>query len=143
MDSGKPYFLLAWVLFFGLHRATPAYSFETVSLKEYKVQALKVNNPVDLTRLLLNKTFQVNSPDFVLQFFFSGPNILGIVFKRDTTKSLFVRWCFFRNCEESPRDYVSVIGQPHSPPFVNNFFQIKHPPGLNYRFQGLHFFTRK
>jgi hypothetical protein len=126
-----------------LHPAAPAYSFETVSLKEYKIQATKINNPVDLTRLSRNKSFQVNSPDFVLQFFFSGPDILGIFLKRNFDKALFVRWCLFRNCEESPYDYVSVIANPHSPPLVNNFFQIKHPPGLNYHFQGLHFFTRK
>ncbi len=143
LESRQTLSLPYFGLILGWPRVAPAHSFETVSLKEYKVQALKVNNPVDLTRLPLNKTFQVNSPDFVLQFFFSGPDVLGIIFKRNLDKALFVRWCLFRNCEESPFDYVSVIGQPHGPPLVNNFFQIKHPPGLNYRFQGLHFSARK
>lgn len=121
---------------------SPAQCFETVSLKTYKTTATTVSNPVDLTRLALNKTFQVGSTDFILQFFFSGPDMLGVVFKRDLNKSLFVRWCFFRNCEESPHDFVSVIAQPHGPPLTGGFFQIKHPPGLDYHFQGLYFFTK-
>ena len=121
---------------------TPAHSLEKISLKTYKTQAIKVNNPVDLTRIPLNKTFQVNSPDFVLQFFFTGPDILGIVFKRNLDKAIFMRWCFFRNCEESPFDYVSVIAQPNSPPLANGFFETKFPHGLNYHFQGLHFFSK-
>lgn len=130
------------LLFIGFQLATPAYSFENISLKKYNTQAIKINNPVDLTRLPLNKTFQVNSPDFVLQFFFSGPDVLGIIFKRNLDKALFVRWCFFRNCEESPFDYVSVIAQPHGPPLANGFFKTEFPPGLNYHFQGLHFYIR-
>jgi len=125
-----------------LYTAIPTYSFETISLKKYQTQAIKIDNPINLTRLPLNKTFQVNSPDFVLQFFFSGPDVLGIIFKRNLDKALFVKWCFFRNCEESPFDYVSVIAQPHGPPLANGFFEIKFPPGLNYHFQGLHFYTR-
>jgi hypothetical protein len=130
------------VLLFCLQSTNPAHSFEKISLKKYKTQAIKVSNPVDLTRLPLNKSFQVNSPDFVLQFFFSGPDVLGIIFKRNLDKSLFVKWCFFRNCEESQFDFISVIAQPHSPPLANGFFETKFPPGLNYHFQGLHFYTR-
>ena len=138
----KKLFIIVFFLLIGIQLATPAHSFERVSLKKYKTQSIKVDNPVDLTRLPLNKTFQVNSPDFVLQFFFSGPDVLGIIFKRDLDKALFVRWCFFRNCEESPFDFISVIGQPQGPPLVNGFFETKFPPGLNYHFQGLHFYTR-
>ena len=134
-------FLVAFLLI-RLQLPAPAYSFENVSLKKHKIQATKVDNPVDLTRLALNKSFQVNSPDFVLQFFFSGPDVLGIVFKRDLNKAIFVRWCFFRNCEESQFDFISVIAQPHGPPMANGFFETKFPPGLNYHFQGLHFYTR-
>lgn len=130
------------VLLIGFQWATPAHSFENISLKKYKNQAIKVDNPVDLTRLSINKTFQVNSPDFVLQFFFNGPDVLGIIFKRNLDKALFVKWCFFRNCEDSPFDYVSVIAQPHGPPLANGFFETKFPPRLNYHFQGLLFFTR-
>lgn len=134
-------FLVAFLLI-GLQIPTPAYSVENISLKKYKTQAIKVSNPVDLTRIALNKSYQVNSPDFVLQFFFSGPDVLGIVLKRNLDKALFVRWCFFRNCEESPFDFISVIAQPHGPPLANGFFETKFPPGLNYHFQGLHFYTR-
>ena len=142
ITTQKTLILTAMIFFIGFQPVTPAYSFENISLKKYKTQAIKVNNPVDLTRLPLNKTFQTNSPDFVLQFFFTGPDVLGIIFKRNLDKALFVRWCFFRNCEESPFDYVSVIAQPHGPPLANGFFEIKFPPGLNYHFQGLYFYTR-
>jgi hypothetical protein len=138
----KRLLLIAMVLFIGFQSATPAHAFENISLKKYNSQAIKVGNPVDLTRLPLNKTFQVNSPDFVLQFFFSGPDVIGIILKRDLDKALFVKWCFFRNCEESQFDFVSVIAQPHGPPLVNGFFEAKFPPGLNYHYQGLHFYTR-
>jgi hypothetical protein len=138
----KTLLLIAIVLFIGFRSAAPAHAFENISLKKYKTQAIKVDNPVDLTRLPLNKTFQVNSPDFVLQFFFSGPDVLGIILKRDLDKALFVKWCFFRNCEESQFDYVSVIAQPQGPPLANGFFETKFPPGLNYHYQGLHFYTR-
>ncbi|MDH3256110.1 MAG: hypothetical protein OEM27_00695 [Nitrospinota bacterium] len=138
----KTLIFLVTIYFIGFQLAAPAYSFESISLKKYKTQATKVDNPVDLTRLPINKTFQVNSSDFVLQFFFSGPDLLGIVFKRDLDKPLLVKWCFFRNCEESLFDYVAVIAQPHGPPLANGFFETKFPPGLSYHFQGLYFFTR-
>jgi len=142
LNTGRFLLFQVLVLFFCLLSASPAYAFEKISLKKYKTLAIKTDNPVDLTRLPLNKTFQVNSPDFVLQFFFNGPDMLGIIFKRNLDKPLFVKWCFFRNCEESPFDYVSVIAQPHGPPLANGFFETKFPPGLNYHFQGLHFYTR-
>jgi hypothetical protein len=137
----KALFIVA-VLCIGSQLVTPAYSFENISLKKYKNQAIKVDNPINLSRLPLDKSFQVNSPDFVLQFFFTGPDILGVILKRNLDKALFVKWCFFRNCEDNPFDYVSVIAQPHGPPLANGFFEIKHPPGLNYHFQSLHFYTR-
>jgi hypothetical protein len=130
------------IFIIGFQMATPAYSFEKVSLKKYNIQAIKVHNPVDLTRLPLNKTFQINSPDVVLQFFFSGPDVIGIILKRNLDKTLFVKWCFFRNCEESQFDFVSVIAQSNSPPLANGFFETRFPPGMNYHFQGLHFYTR-
>ncbi|NIQ03168.1 MAG: hypothetical protein GWM98_24605 [Nitrospinaceae bacterium] len=110
-------------------------------MKKYPFQAFKVDNPVDLTRLPLNQSFQVNHPDFVLQFFFSGPNILGFILKRNKDEPIFMRWCFFRNCEESPHDYVSVIAQAYNPPYDGSFFEIKFPTGLDYHFQGLRFYT--
>jgi hypothetical protein len=141
-NSSKLLLIFTVVWLFVLLLETPAHSFKKVSLKKYKTQAIKVDNPVNLTRLPLNKTFQVNSSDFVLQFFFSGPDVLGIVLKRNLDKAIFIRWCFFRNCEESSFDYVSVIAQPHRSPLANGFFETKFPPGLNYHFQALHFYTR-
>jgi len=142
LNTGTFLLVQVSVLFFCLLSVSPADAFEKISLKKYKTLAIKTDNPVDLTRLPLNKTFQVNSPDFVLQIFFNGPDMFGIIFKRNLEKPLFVKWCFFRNCEESPFDYVSVIAQPHGPPLANGFFEIKFPPGLNYHCEGLHFYTR-
>jgi len=117
----------------------PAHAYETISLKEYPTLATKVDNPVDLMRLPKGKTFQVNTDHYVLQFFFSGQNLLGVIFKRDLSQPIHLRWCFFRSCEESPLDYKVVIANPNRPPFKENFFEVKFPPGLQYQFQGLHF----
>jgi len=117
----------------------PAHGYENISLKEYPILATKIENPVDLMRLPKGKTFQVNTDHYVLQFFFSGQNLLGMIFKRDLSQPIYLRWCFFRNCEESPFDYKVVIANPHQPPFKENFFEVKFPPGLQYQFQGLNF----
>ena len=116
-----------------------AHAYENISLKEYPALATKVDNPVNMMRLPKGKTFQVNTDHYVLQFFFSGQNLLGMIFKRDLSLPIHLRWCFFRNCEESPFDYKVVIANPHQAPFKGNFFEVKFPPGLQYQFQGLHF----
>ena len=109
----------------------PAYGYENISIKEYLTLATKIENPVDLMRLPKGKTFQVNTDHYVLQFFFSGQNLLGIIFKRDLSQPIHLRWCFFRNCEESPFDYKVVIANPHQPPFKENFFEVKFPAFKN------------
>ena len=139
----KTLILLVALVFIGSQLASPAYSFESISLKKYKIQATKIKQSCEFDPgSPLNKTFQVNSPDFVLQFFFSGPDLLGVILKRNLDKPLFIKWCFFRNCEPSSFDFVSVIAQAHNPPLANGYFETKFPPGLNYHFQGLHFYTR-
>ena len=121
----------------------PSDAFETVSLKKYPHLSIPISNPVDLTKLPVGKTFQVNHPHFVLQFFFSEQEILGIIFKRDKKFPLYMRWCFFRSCEESPFDYTVVIAQPESAPFDRGYFSVGFPPQIQYEFQGLKFFTLK
>jgi len=117
----------------------PAHAYETISLKEYPTLATKIANPVNLMRLDKTKTFQINTDHYILQFFFNGQNLLGIIFKRDLSKPIHLRWCFFRSCEENPFDYKVVIANPHQAPFKDNYFEVKYPPGLHYQFQGLHF----
>ncbi len=126
-----------------LNFPNPSHSFQPVSLKTYPTRALVVTSPIDLTKLSRKDTYQINDPNFILQFFFSGPKILGIILKRDPRFPVKMRWCFFRDCEESPYDYNVVIAEASNPPFVENFFEVKLPPGLQYNFQGLYFSSRK
>ena len=69
----------------------PSDAFETVSLKKYPHLSIPISNPVDLTKLPVGKTFQVNHPHFVLQFFFNEQEILGMIFKRDKKFPLYMR----------------------------------------------------
>lgn len=125
------------------HLAWPlcAFPFEPVSIKKFPQKAIPVTNPVDLTVLPLRETFQINHPRYVLQFFFSGPNILGIILKRDLRFPIHLRWCFFRDCTESPFDYNVMIADSYAPPLEDGVFEIRFPPQLKYNFQGLHFST--
>jgi len=107
---------------------TPSDAFETVSLKKYPTLSIPIPNPVDLTKLPAGKTFQVTHPHFVLQFFFSEKNVLGIIFKRNKKFPLYLRWCFFRSCEESQFDYTAVIAQSQSPPFDQGLHFSKRLP---------------
>lgn len=104
---------------------------------------MQVSNPVNLTKLYHGKTYQVATPYFILQFFIEGKDLSGVIVKRDKRQGLRVRWCLFRNCEESPYDYSVTIAEPLSPPYDEEFFTVKLPPGLQYDFQGLDFFTPK
>ena len=113
--------------------------FEPISLKKYTQRAFPVPNPMVISKLDYGKTFQVSSPRFIIQFFFNNKNIIGMVLKRDKKYPLRLRWCFFKNCEESQYDYKSVIAEAYSPPFDQGFFEIKFPPTIRYRFQGLEF----
>ena len=123
--------------------AGTALAVEKISLKKYPHLGIPVSNPVNLKDLPKGKTFQVKLPHVLLQFFFNGQDIFGVIFKRDKRYPIFLRWCFFRNCEESPYDYKSVIADAYSPPFDQNFFSVKFPPLLQYEFQGLDFTTPK
>lgn len=118
---------------------TPSSGVEKISLNSYPILSLPVPNPMDLTVLPSKKTFQVTNSHFILQFFFAGGEIYGIIFKRDKDYSIHMRWCFFRSCEESSYDYTSVIAPAHKPPFDQGFFSAKLPPQIKYRFQGLEF----
>ena len=112
-----------------------------ISLQKYFQLSTPISNPIDLTKLPHGKTFQVATPYFILQFFFDGKNLSGVVYKRDKRQIIRVRWCLFRNCEHSPYDYNVTIAESYSPPFDDDFFTVKFPPGLQYEFQGLEFFT--
>jgi len=133
------YAFLIGILIVFLPSTSTAQGFETISLKEYKDLAIKVPNPINRMELPRGKSYQVNTKHYVLQFFFNGRNILGVIYQRDPKYPIHVRWCFFRDCEESPFDFKVVIANPHQPPFEDSYFQVKYPPGLQYQFQGLHF----
>jgi hypothetical protein len=123
---------------FGLN-PSHATEFKSISLKKYPQTAFPVPNPMVISKLEYGKTFQVSEPHFILQFFFNNKNIMGMILKRDKKYPIRVRWCFFKNCEESPFDYKSVIAEAYSPPFDQGFFEIRFPPGIQYQFQGLEF----
>ena len=110
-----------------------------VSLKQFATKAIAVSNPVNLMDLPLGGIFQINHPKFTLQFFQEGIRVRGIIFKRDPDSPILIRWCFFRNCEESPFDYKAVLAQRHEKPFNEDFFQVMLPAKLKYKFQGMHF----
>jgi hypothetical protein len=112
-----------------------------ISLKNYSVLSIPVPNPVNITSLPRGKSFQITNQNFLLQFSFSGRNLSGFIIKRNKDKGIRLRWCMFRNCEHSPYDYTVTIAEPNSPPFESNFFTISFPPGLQYEFQGLEFFS--
>ncbi|OGW14075.1 MAG: hypothetical protein A3K09_05545 [Nitrospinae bacterium RIFCSPLOWO2_12_FULL_47_7] len=112
-----------------------------ISLKKYPLLGTYIPNPIDLTKLPRGKTYQIAAPHFILQFFFDGKNLSGVIAKRDQRQIIRVRWCLFRNCEHSPYDYSVTIAESFSPPFEDGFFTVKFPPGLQYEFQGLEFFT--
>ena len=124
-----------------LHAFSPAgYCYDTVSLKEYSDLNTPVPSKVELNRLPLGKTFQVNHPpQFTLQFLVNNRDILGYIFKRNPKYGIRVHWCFFRSCEESPHDLNEIIAKPQQPPFNEVFFSVKSPLLLQYNFQGLEF----
>lgn len=111
------------------------------SLDISRNRAIQVSNPMDLTRVPPGQVYQINHPHFILQFFFSGQNLMGFVLKRDPAYPIFVRWCFFRSCEESPFDYKAVLANRQQSPFTEEFFQLRLPVRHNYKFQGLEFTT--
>jgi hypothetical protein len=128
---------LVWVL------ASPAYAVERVSLKKYPALSLQVPNPMETAKLQARQTFQVNHKEFVLQFFFNERDVFGYILKRNKSRPIHFRWCFFRSCEESAYDYKKVIAQAFNPPYDSGFFSIKFPAYLNYSFQGIEFSSPK
>jgi hypothetical protein len=112
-----------------------------ISLKKYDFLSIPVPNPLDISRLPLGKNFQIKHEHYILQFYFFFKHIRGIVVKRDMKYPIHLRWCFFRNCEEHPLDFVSVIAQSNQPPVGDEFFWVRFPPQIKYSFQGLEFTT--
>lgn len=114
---------------------------QNISLKTYSNLAIPVTNPMDLTKLSPGKSYQVTHPKFILQFFFDGKDIYGIILKREKEVSIFMHWCFFRSCEESPYNYKLKIADAFNPPYDQTFFTANLPHKLRYKFQGLEFYT--
>ena len=105
--------------------------------------SIPVPNPMETAKLQARETFQVNHEEFILQFFFNGRDIFGYILKRNKSRPIHFRWCFFRNCEESPYDFNKVIAEAFNPPYDSDFFSIKFPSYLNYSFQGMMFSSPK
>ncbi len=129
--------------FFLQTTVSPALSIETISLKKYKIQSLLVSNPINLTTLPPGKTYQVTDPNFILQFALNGTDVYGLILKRNPNYSLFIRWCFFSNCEESPYDYNYLIADANFTPIDQDFFSAKLPAAFRYKFQGMKFTAMK
>jgi hypothetical protein len=129
------------ILFFCQPLAPFAQEIENVSLKTYKQLSTPVPNHMDLTKISPGKGYQVTDSEFILQFYYDGNDIYGIIFKRDKEVSIFIHWCFFRSCEESPYDIKLKIASAWVPPYDQTFFNAKLPEKLQYRFQGLKFYT--
>jgi hypothetical protein len=128
-------------LFIWQPSATFSGEIENISLKTYKTLSTPVPNPMDMTKISPGNGYQVTDPKFILQFFFDGKDIYGIILKRDKEVSIYLHWCFFRSCEESPYDINIKIVNAFNPPYDQSFFNAKLPAKLNYRFQGLRFYT--
>lgn len=137
--------LLSLLFFFPLSffPGEQSFALESISLKTYPELAIPVPNLVDMTKLPPGKTFQIADPNFILQFFFDGRDIYGVILKRDRERSIYLRLCFFRSCEESKYDFIEKIVSPFEPPFEQMFFSVKPPARLNYQFQGLEYFSIK
>ena len=116
-----------------------AYCIDEVSFKKYPILSIPVPSKVDLTKLPRGKTFQVNHPHFILQYFFNNRDIFGLIFNRKPKYGIIVHLCFFRSCEENPHDLKKVIAKPQVPPYGQTFFSVKFPHQLQYEFQGLEF----
>ncbi len=140
--SLNPTWLVIFIFPIILATSNDSFALDRVSLKKYPELSIPVPNPMETAKLQARKTFQVNHEDFVLQFFFNGRDIFGYILKRNKTRPIHFRWCFFRNCEESPYDFKKVIAEAFNPPYSSGFFSIKFPY-LNYSFQGMEFSSPK
>jgi hypothetical protein len=81
----------------------------------------------------------VTDPNFVLQFALNGTDVHGLILKRNPNYSLFIRWCFFRTCEESPYNYNYLIADANFTPTDQDFFSARLPATFRYKFQGMKF----
>ena len=135
--------LLSFLLIFFIWQPSASFSqdIENVSLKTYKQLSTPVPSHMDLTKISPGKGYQVTDSEFILQFYYDGNDIYGVILKRDKEVSIFIHWCFFRSCEESPYDIKLKIATAWTPPYDQTFFNGKLPAKLNYRFQGLKFYT--
>ena len=131
------------IVFILLVAPNNAYCFDTISLKQYSVLNIPVPSKVDITKLPIGKTFQVNHSQFTLQFFFNNRDIFGFIFKRKPNIGVIVHLCFYRSCEETSYDLRKVVAKPHELPYDKTFFSIKFPQKLQYDFQGLEFLPHK
>jgi hypothetical protein len=122
---------------------SPGIAFDPISLKKYPQLSTQVPNPMEMAKLPARKTYQVNHENFVLQFFFNERDVYGYVLKRNKSRPIHFRWCFFRSCEESAYDFHKVLAQPFNPPYASGFFSIKFPGYLKYSFQGIEFSSPK
>ena len=141
--SQKPVYFASLTCLLLLLGTKPSLAINNISLKKYPQLGIQVPNPMETAKLPHRKTFQINNKDFVLQFFFNERDIFGYILKRNKSRPIHFRWCFFRNCEESPYDFKKVIAEAFNPPFSSGFFSIKFPAYLNYSFQGIKFSSPK
>ena len=141
--SLNPTWLSIFIFPIILATSNNSFALDRVSLKKYPELSIPVPNPMQTSKLPARATFQVNHEDFILQFFFNGRDIFGYILKRNKRRAIHFRWCFFRNCEESPHDFKKVIAQAFNPPYSSGFFSIKFPAYLNYSFQGMVFSSPK
>ena len=141
--SQKPVYFASLTCLLLLLIAKPSLAINKISLKKYPQLSIQVPNPMETAKLPIRKTFQVNHEDFILQFFFNERDIFGYILKRNKSRPIHFRWCFFRTCEESPYDFKKVIAQAFNPPYNSGFFSIKFPSYLNYSFQGIEFSSPK
>ena len=118
---------------------TCLWAMEKISFKTSPQTGVTVPNPMEIAKLPRGKTYRVNHKAFSLQFFFNEKDIFGILLKRDKSRPVHFRWCFFRSCEASQHDYKKVIAEALNPPFDGGFFSLPHPSYLPYGFQGIEF----
>ena len=100
--SLNPTWLAIFIFPVILATSNNSFALERVSLKKYPELSIPVPNPMQTSKLPARRTFQVNHEDFILQFFFNDRDIFGYILKRNKRRAIHFRWCFFRNCEESP-----------------------------------------
>ncbi len=131
------------VLFIWQPSAPLSQEIKNISLKTYSQLAIPVPGLIDMSKISPGNSYQVTDPKFILQFYFNGKDIYGVIFNRNKEVSIFMQWCFFKSCEESAYNIKSKIASALIPPYDQLFFSGNLPPKLNYNFKGLRFYTVK